>query len=480
MHRRILALAVALTTFAARSEAQSPRSIGPQAQAEALGRAYADAVNREEALEAYMRLDAEPVSPGVIRNFFEDQRWINGGGVDFVAARARPSTPVVIEAVVRTHLYGALQGVEFTLSPGPNPRVTLFVPVAAPAWALTIPAPASQREVAGRITRLMEKACRADLFSGAVLVAWGEQVLVQQACGEASRRYHAPNTVETRFNLGSMDKMFTAVAAMQLAEAGKLSLDATLDHYLDASWLDPEVARKVTVWQLMTHTSGVIPDVTSLAEAQPRTQFRELDEYKSLTHQVGLSFAPGSQFAYSNTGMVLLGAVIAKTSGEDYYAYIRAHILQPSGMAATGSFASDDPVENLATGYIHAPGSPYGWRENTTRLLLRGVPAGEGYSNLTDLRRFALALQAGKLLSPAAVRRLWTDHNQAHYGAGFEIEHSALGMSAGHSGFFRGVSTRMRLYSDRGFLVIVLSNIDRAGPPLVDAIEEQLLALPAR
>jgi CubicO group peptidase (beta-lactamase class C family) len=128
--------------------------------------------------------------------------------------------------------------------------------------------------------------------------------------------------------------------------------------------------------------------------------------------------------------MVLLGAVIAQASGEDYYAYIRDHVLTPAGMTATGSFASDDPVENLATGYIHAPGA----RENTTHLLLRGVPAGEGYSNLADLRRFALALQTGKLVSPAAVERLWADHDHANYAAGFEIEHGAIGLSAGHSG----------------------------------------------
>jgi CubicO group peptidase (beta-lactamase class C family) len=330
-------------------------------------------------------------------------------------------------------------------------------------------------QLSGEVGRLVDTGCSAERFSGAVLVASGDTVLIQKACGEASRRYHVPNTPGTLFNIGSMDKMFTAVAAMQLVEAGKVSLDATLDCYLDASWLDPAVAQKVTVWQLMTHTSGLSPDVAGQLEDLPRDRYRELNDYKPLMRSAHLAFAPGSRFAYSNTGMLFLGAVVAQASGEDYFEYVRQHVFRPAGMTSTGSFAADDPVEHLAVGYSPVPGTAYGWRENSVRNFLRGMPAGGSYSTVGDLHRFARALQSGKLLSQASVRRLWADPGRNNYGAGFETGDGAVGHVVGHSGLFYGVSTRMRLYLESGYVVVVLANVDRAAPPLLDAIEGQIL-----
>lgn len=471
-------LAILASFVVALSVEAAPR--GPTtAEAETFGRLYVEAVNSEGGFEAYLKRNAEQAPEGAIRAFFEDQRWVSGGGVDLVGARVRQDRPDVIELAVRNRLYGALQGVELTVAGEPDLRVTYSDLTPAPLWAVAPQkASTSRAELARRIGALVEKGCQAERFSGAVLVAAGEAVLVEQACGEASRRYHAPNNVSTRFNIGSMDKMFTAVAVARLAEAERLSLDDTLDRHLDATWIDPMVASRVTLWQLMTHTSGLSPDIVDLAEALPRTRFRTLQDYKPLLRETRVATSPGSKFQYSNTGMVLLGAVIERISGEDYYEHIRKEVFTPSGMSDSGSYVAEDPIENVAVGYMRAPDAPYGWRENSLRIFYRGIPAGGGYSTVEDLHRFATALQSGKLVSEASLQRLWTDKSGHNYGAGFEIGHGAVGRTIGHSGLFAGVSTRLRIYPDRGYSVIVLANIDRAAPALVDAIEGELLSAP--
>ncbi len=475
--RMRLVIAALILAWTVEARASTP-TLTP-AQAEAFGRLYADAVNSDPGIDAFLELDDEPVPDRAIRGFFEDQRWISGG-VELVGARQRPGDPAIVEIAVRSRLYGAVQGVELTLLGEAEPHITYLDLTPAPSWAVAPKAPASRAAVARRIRRLVEKGCSQEVFSGAVLVAAGDQILLQHACGEASRRHHVPNRTSTRFNLGSMDKMFTAAAVMQLADQGRLSLDAPVARYLDATWLDPETAGKVTVWQLMTHTGGLSPDIVDLAEQQPRARYRDLGDYRPLALQVRTSFPPGSRFEYSNTGMLLLGAVIEKASGEDYYDYVRKHVLLPAGMTSTGSIAADDPVEDVAMGYIRTPGTEYGWRENTVRNFVRGIPAGGGYATVGDLHRFAVALESGKLLPAAALERLWTDGRGYNYGAGFEIGGGAIGRNVGHSGLYGGVSTRLRIYRDRGYLVVVLANIDRAAPPLVDAIEGELLAAPVR
>lgn len=474
----LLGAALILSWFVSSPAPASAAATPSPAQVEALGRLYADAVNTDVGIEAFLKADDEPVPDRAISSFFKDQRWITGGGVEFVGARLRPGTPAIVEVAVRSKLYGAVQGVELTVAGEAEPRITYVDLTPAAAWAVAQKAPASRTVVTKRIRELVDRGCKAEVFSGAILVAAGDDVLLQSACGEASRRYHAPNRVSTRFNLGSMDKMFTAVAVMQLAEAGRISLDAPLASYLGADWVDPETARKVTVWQLMTHSAGLSPDIVDLAEQQPPVKFRELKDYQPLALQVRTSFPPGSRFEYSNTGMLLLGAVIERASGEGYYDYVRNHVLLPAGMTATGSISADDPVEDVAMGYIRTPATQYGWRENTVRNFVRGVPAGGGYSTVGDLHRFAMALESGKLISAPSRNRLWTDEGHNNYGAGFEIGGGAIGENVGHSGFYGGVSTKLRIYRQRGYVVVVLANIDRAAPPLVDAIEGELLAAP--
>ncbi|MCW5760408.1 MAG: serine hydrolase, partial [Phenylobacterium sp.] len=136
------------------------------------------------------------------------------------------------------------------------------------------------------------------------------------------------------------------------------------------------------------------------------------------------------------------------------------------------------PEPGLAVGYYRAQGSAYGWRENTLDFPLRGSPAGGGYATVGDLHRFLRAVQTGRLVSPASRAKLWTRAAGGDYGAGFETVDGAVGRTVGHSGFYKGISTKARIYLDRGYIAVVLSNIDRGAVPLLDAIEGEMLRAP--
>ena len=403
----------------------------------------------------------------VFVNFFTSQHRVLQG-VDLLEIRMRDADTVV--ALMRGHLYGSLVGVTMNLDGTPEAKVVDFDPGPAPVWSPPSNERLSQADVGARALALAAKGCQAGVFSGAVLVARGSEVLAKTACGQANRRYEVLNTVKTKINLGSMDKMFTAVSAMQLVEAGKLSLDDSLDKYLDDTWLPKDISSKIKIRHLLTHTSGLGSFIDNDFTKSSRRDFVKLDDYKRLIHGETLAFEPGSSYAYSNTGMFLVGAVIEKVSGQDYFDYVREHVFKPAGMTDTGCWPMEQPVPDLAMGYAWAPASPYGWRENSFQYLYRGTPAGGGYSTVDDLYRFAIALEQDRLVKRRSRDFLWTDHPPNDYGAGFMITNSVAGPIVGHEGFFNGVSAQLEIYPDRGFIVAILGNQDWAAPGLGDAI----------
>ncbi|MDB5432952.1 MAG: Penicillin-binding protein beta-lactamase class [Caulobacter sp.] len=413
------------------------------------------------------------VPAGPFLGFFSNQKRVTGG-FTLVGARMKAGAPNIVEVAVRDHIYGGLHGVELTLEDTPERKITLLDPGPAPAWAEAGGPLRGPGEVGARTRAVVARGCKAGVFSGAVLVARGDRVVMQTACGEASRRFHVKNGLETKFNLGSINKMFTAVAVMQLVEAGKVSLSDPLSRYVDETWLPTAVASRITLGQLMNHTSGLGSFLNREMDRAPRNAYRQLDDFKPLVRTETLAFAPGTGFQYSNTGMLLLGIVIEKASGEPYLDYIRRHIYGPAGMIATDCYAVDEPVPDVAIGYTPDPASPYGWREALFTNLYRGGPAGGGYSTVGDMFRFARALQAGRLVSPASLKVLWTDNPPNNYGAGFETRQTPAGKVVGHTGFYVGVSSRLSLFLDRDYVVVVLSNVEVGAPTLMDVLTDEV------
>jgi D-alanyl-D-alanine carboxypeptidase len=222
-----------------------------------------------------------------------------------------------------------------------------------------------------------------------VLIAKDGRVLFRRAYGLADRDRRIPNTVRTRFRIGSMNKMLTAVAILQLVEAGKVKLTVPVGTNLPG-YPNRDVATKVTIQQLLTHTGGT-GDIFGPDFDAHRKQLRALADYVKLYGKRGLEFEPGSRWAYSNYGFILLGVVIEKVTGQSYYDYVQAHIHAPAGMTGSGSLPEHRPVPDRSIGYTKPPGTT-AWAPNNDTLPYRGTSAGGGYSTVEDLARFAHAL----------------------------------------------------------------------------------------
>lgn len=319
---------------------------------------------------------------------------------------------------------------------------------------------------------IMQRLSKADVFSGTLLIARGDNVLMTFVSGEASKRFHVPNNMDTKLNLGSMNKMFTATSIMQLVEKGSLALDDPISKYVDESWLPEEITSKITIHHLLTHTSGLGSYFNDTYMKGSRELFRYVEDFKPLVQGEKLAFEPGERFRYSNTGMLLLGVVIESVTGQSYFDYVRKNIYEPAGMKNSDSFEMDYPVENLAIGYSPAPNSPYGWKNNLYEHVIKGGPAGGGFSTVGDLHRFGLALLLGKLVSKESLEKMWTDHSGENYGYGFRISKGPFGKVVGHSGGFSGINGNLSLFLDKGYIVAVLSNYSRGASPIARKIED--------
>lgn len=330
------------------------------------------------------------------------------------------------------------------------------------------------KDVIQKVEELMTRLCERDVFSGTVLIAKGEDVLYSFACGEASKRFHVPNNIDTKFNLGSMNKMFTSASIVQLAEKGRLSFQDPISKYMDDSWLPEEITSKVTIHHLLTHTSGLGSYFNETFMNGSRARFRTLEDFKPLVKDEKLAFEPGKRFRYSNTGMFFLGVIIESVTGESYFDYIRENIYKPAGMTNSDSYEMDIPVENLAIGYYRDQESPNEWKNNYYLHVIKGGPAGGGFSTVADLHRFGQAILTGKLVSPKSLEVMWKDYSGENYGYGFRLDDGHLGKVVGHSGGFPGINANLDIFVDAGYIVAVMTNYDRAASSVARAIKKLL------
>lgn len=368
---------------------------------------------------------------------------------------------------------GNLCQISFTLSPenkiaGYNYRdLREYAPGQKPATEAAL-----RETIAQALTDLAQK----DQFSGTVLVAKGDKVIFEFAAGEANKKTQAKNTLDTRFNLGSMNKMFTATAMLQLAEKGKLTLQDAIGKYLDTTWLPRAISEKVTVHHLFSHTSGIRDVFWELFPKAPRAQFWQLAGYKPFTKTFTLATEPDATWAYNNAAMLLAGIVIEQVAGMNYFDYVRQHIYGPAGMRHTGVFEIDDHPEKVAIGYVPQANGSY--QDNINTPFTLGSPAGGGYSTTPDLHKFALALQSGKLVSAASRDQLFTDYRGRQYGYGFEVRQTSAGKVLGHGGGAFGLNAVEYILPVKGYVIVVMANYDRAAQLVGEYILAQVLALP--
>jgi D-alanyl-D-alanine carboxypeptidase len=328
----------------------------------------------------------------------------------------------------------------------------------------------SQSELLTALREKLEKDSAADKFAGAVMVAKDGKVIFKGAYGMADREKKTPNTLETKFRIGSMNKMFTATSILQLVQAGKIALNDPLGKYV-TDYPNKEFASKVTIQQLLTHTGGT-GDIFGPEFDAHRKELRTLQDYVNLYGKRGLEFEPGSRWEYSNYGFLLLGVVVERVSGKSYYDYVSENVYGPAGMAASGSLTEDQVVPNRSIGYTHFGGS--GLQPNTQTLPYRGTSAGGGYSTVEDLLKFANAVTNHKVLDARNTELLTTGKvNTARgvkYAFGFmDDDTDATVRHFGHGGGAPGMNGDLEIYPQNGYVIAVLSNLD---PPAASRISD--------
>jgi CubicO group peptidase (beta-lactamase class C family) len=358
---------------------------------------------------------------------------------------------------------------------GHNANARIELPhTKAPARALNLALHRmTEAEALEALSARADRLAGEDELSGAALVAKDDRVLFSHAFGLADRHRRIPNTLRTRFRIGSMNKMFTAVAILQLVEAGKVKFTAPLGTYLP-DYPNRQVATKVTIHQLLTHTAGT-GDIFGPDFDAHRHQLRTLADYVRLYGKRSLEFEPGSRWEYSNYGFILLGVVIERVTGQSYYDYVQRHIYAPAGMTRSGSLPENQAVPDRSIGYTKPPGTT-AWLPNTDTLPYRGTSAGGGYSTVEDLARFAHALLSHKLLSPHSTELLITGKVKAgpgtRYAYGFEDARDTHGGGwVGHGGGAPGMNGDLKIYPKTGYVVAVLTNLD---PPAAQRITDYL------
>ena len=325
-------------------------------------------------------------------------------------------------------------------------------------------------KLTSKATELIDELCEDDRFSGTIIVAKKDSVLYQFACGEASKRFHIKNNIDTKFNLGSNNKMFTGIAIMQLQEKGMLNLYDTIDKYIDSSWIPKKIGSQITIHHLLTHTSGLGDFFNSDFENGSKELFRNIEDFKPLIKTESLYFKPGSNTQYSNTGMLLLGVIIEKVSKISYFDYIAENIYKTSGMTNSDCYEMDKPIENLAIGY-YKPESENEWRNNLYKHVIKGGPSGGGFSTVRDLHKFGQAILENRLISKSSMDILSKIHQKLDgpafdnygYGYGFVTVKKKNNKMIGHLGGFTGISSGFFISLENEHMVCVLSNYEAVG-----------------
>jgi D-alanyl-D-alanine carboxypeptidase len=325
----------------------------------------------------------------------------------------------------------------------------------------------SEQEAIAAWRAELETQAASDRFSGSVVVVHDGKPVFSGAYGLADRSRKIPNQLDTRFRIGSMNKMFTAASILQLVQAGKLRPNDPIAKYL-TDYPNQDLAKRVTVHHLLTHTGGT-GDIFGPQFTRHRLELRSLSDYVALYGKRATEFEPGSKHVYSNYGFLLLGVLIERITGESYYDYVREHVFKPAGMSHTGSLPESVSVAGRSIGYMNGPN----WTPNTDTLPYRGTSAGGGYSTAGDLVRFAQALLSHKLLGAEYTALLTAGKVDVfpgmRYAYGFMDVRRGGSHWFGHGGGAPGMNGELRIYPESGYICAVLANLD---PPAASRIAD--------
>jgi CubicO group peptidase (beta-lactamase class C family) len=351
-----------------------------------------------------------------------------------------------------------------------------------------------------QLDQLITDKSQQEKFSGVVMIKQNESELFQGAYGYANRSWNINNRIDTRFRIASVGKLFTAVAVLQLIEAGRLSLDTRLVESLGLE--NTTIPKEATVYHMLTMTSGIADwfeesgdweeTWAALCREHPIYLFRRHEDYLPLFVNQPPNFPVGEKHQYNGAGFMLLGMVIEKLSGLSYFDYVRRNVFKNAEMTRSDFLALDGVDKEVAEGYIALTDRDdrvAGWKKNIYSTTPEGAADGGSTSTAEDLCRFSRALREGQLLSAQWTQEMLTPKvlERAEklrgytwkygYGNFFLLDEEDRIIRWGHTGEEDGVSCRLYHYSKQNLDVVILGNQSWCAGSLAWEIHDLILEM---
>lgn len=315
----------------------------------------------------------------------------------------------------------------------------------------------SLASILARMEQVIQSFVANKQFMGSVLVARKNKIALDRGYGSANLEWNVPNSPKTKFRLGSLTKQFTAASILLLWERGKLDLKDPLTRYVPGA---PPAWGKITLFNLLTHTSG-IPNFTTFGDyASHKTFPATPDQLVGRFRDKPLEFKPGQGWSYSNSGYVLLGHLIERVCGESYAEFLERNFWGPLGMADSGYDSNSAILHNRASGYAHGSNGLL-----NADYIHMSVPLSAGglYSTTGDLFRWQKALFGGKVLSSAALKLMTRPFKQG-YALGLRVREANGQEVIEHGGGIEGFNAMLAYYPRIQLHAIVLANISGSAP----------------
>lgn len=331
------------------------------------------------------------------------------------------------------------------------------------------------------IENKIDKIVEEESFSGVIHLSKDGEHLYNKSFDFADRSNSRENRVSTRFGIASGTKFFTALAIGKLVEQGKLRFDDRALDYVNYDF--PTYDPSITIHHLLTHTSGIpdyfdedeIEDFDNFQIDVPWYSVKEPKDYFSSFPQKPMKFEPGSKFSYSNSGFVLLAAIVAEVTGIPYTAFVEKNVLKPAGMEHSGFFRLDQLPENTANGYVE---EEEGWRINIYNLPIIGGGDGGMFTTTGDMENFWNALIKGEIVTTDLVSlflhpHMQTDPEEADrfYGYGvWLIKTSEYSYVPTIMGCDAGISFLSKASLDNKVIYSCISNTTEGAWPILESV----------
>lgn len=441
--RKFVGASLALTSFSrlARAGDAAPTAIGARKWLAQWLAAFNSARASDYAAFVHVRI------PTLVP-YLDDDLGVREASGGFILLRSEETAPREITAWVRDRNWDRFSRVVITIGDG---RIEDLSFLGAPPPADFAVRRLSERDALGQLRRKLHAEAAGSRFSGAVLVAKGDTILLREAYGGRTGAPARAATPQTRFCIGSMGKMFTAVAVLQLIQGGRLRLTDTIAALLP-DYPDTALAQQVTLEHLLTHSGGT-GDFFGAEYDAHQLELRTPSDFIRLFGNREPAFPPGARWGYSNFGFILLGAILEQISGMSWDAYLEAHVFRVAGMTSTSPLASEGNTAVPCTGAAQT-----GLKQLPFYV---GLPAGGGYSTLDDLHQFDAALRKARLLDATHLDLLTGARiaaGTAHWSLGLRVAVRNGASYYGHGGSAPGVNADFAAYPDSGYQTIVLSN----------------------